>query len=208
MKSLRFVITRFTMFSALSLVACGTSGVSSGVAKDKPADELSAEEIESICEATADYVEAAIDEDEVFCRLASAALPIALAQLVGADIESVRESCQDTYEACKEDPEGTRQGLEALGMGAFEIPEDLASIDCSAAPDDIDDCDVTVGEYEQCATDNVDALAAGLNEIPKCSALTEDDIDAGLDGLLPELETESPASCDVVEEAMCTGLSL
>src|SRR5690606_28104050 len=54
----------------------------------------------------------------------------------------------------------------------------------------------------------VDALAAGLIESPKCSALTEDDNDAGLAGLLPALETESPASCDVVVAAVCAGLSL
>jgi len=181
------------VLSVGALTNCGggsSSGVNSGVDPAKPADDITDDEAERICEAMADYAASQLNEKEVTCK--SEGLTYAVAAAIGGRNEAdMQAACQDAYDGCMEDapePDGT---------------------DCSDATGDAAMCDdsVTVGDVETCATDKVDAYAEVVDQIPSCSEITMDKLEEigdqlGQGGAGPE----QPASCDDVVDA-CPGLS-
>jgi hypothetical protein len=174
------------------MVACGGGGgtVNSGVPEDKQADELSAQEIQDVCQATADAIDAAVTDDR-FCRIA-AAMGAAFAGSLGGPTVA-RTACDSLYEQCLDDPQSVRDQLPAdTNLGG-------ASLDCSAAPDSVSNCSVTVGEFETCAGDQIDGITEALDAVPTCDDLTDEQLTGGGDPVF--MEPGTPKSCDGLNEA-------
>jgi hypothetical protein len=194
MISTKHVAVALLLSTGLGSVACGGSSktVDSGVDPSKEADELSAEEIQDVCQATVDAAQAIADDDALICRLAG----IFIGQLAGSigGITVVKETCSSTEESCLEDPSDYRDQLEAMGgLTAGLVPN------CEEAPESIEGCTVTVGEYESCASDQIDGIADAFGSIPDCDDLTEELLDGGFEGLV-QIPEESPASCEAIAD--------
>jgi hypothetical protein len=184
--SLAFVLSLGT----LSGCGGGASGVNSGVDEAKPANEVTDDEAERICEAAADYSRTEVNQVEVAC-LGQGMLAAVAAVLGGGEDEEMQSACKTTYDGCLEDA---------------PVPDEPTCGDATADSAMCDDS-VTVGEVQTCLTDQVDAYKELVDTLPSCSEVTMDTLEdisdtLGGDGPL----VEQPASCDDVVEA-CPGLS-
>jgi hypothetical protein len=174
-------------FSVALMVGCGGGGgINSGVDESKPASEVTDDEAEAVCEATADYAASKIDEQELNCR--TVALYAGSLSIADGD-EAMQEACDTAYDACLE-----------------VAPEEPEETDCSDATADTAGCDdtVTVGQVQTCLEDTVDAGAAAADQLPTCAELTVEYLEDAEENP-PELP-EDPASCEDVYEA-CPGFA-
>ncbi len=216
MKILNLIRFGGPVLVSVGLVACGGK-VSSGVPPEKQADELTGEEINDVCEATIDYFEATIDPTEAFCRMVSVTVGVQAGIVLNNSVSVARESCDELYRSCLDDPNDALSDLTmgAGGTGGTGGVGGMTSIDfdlsgsCEDTPESLENCDVTVGDYETCMTEQIDAYDQALSEIPSCSTITADDLENGGDLEEPSMleDAETPASCERVEAAMCEGLS-
>lgn len=197
MKTLTHALWLANLLVAVSVTACksddddggSAGGLGSGVESDKPAEDLTDEEVEAICEAGADYFED-IYSSESFMK--SACRFAAVFTGVTAPTESSRESlCESAYDlciGCMEDPEA--EGCEDFGDAT--VPED--SIDCAMA-EVPDDCSSTAGELEACYRALLDQPSKMIADLPSCS-----EIDADTEAPSFNVEQEVPAACKTVEK--------
>ena len=184
----RLSLITFSMtLSAGLLAGCGGggSGVNSEVDGTKRGDELDAQELDQVCEATLNYLEGQLDARATTCKLAGIVRGLQAYAASGGD-EEIQEQCNLGYDEC---------------FANDEVEEATDNLTCNDAPESAPDCEVTVDVYEQCMSDTVDAAVARAAEIPDCDDLTEENIDqaAGDLGDLAE-PSEQPASCDEVAD--------
>lgn len=150
------------------LVACGDDGDGGGgggttqvfdssqANKDKMLSELSQEEVTALCEEYQEYVASEISEAELK-RFACYAVAAAFS---GGDANACNMIAQECINAPAEE---NNSGLE---------PDD-SSDDCN--PDDVKDCDATVGELEACFSATIDQLNSAAQNA-SCSTSSLDDV--------------------------------
>ncbi len=172
--------------SGVTLAGCGGGGsaVHSEVDGNKKGSELSAEELDQVCEATLNYLEEQVDVTESTCKIAGI-LGGAIAAALGGGDEEIQTTCSDAVDACQNND---------------AVQEGTDNLTCDDTPDSAPDCDVTVAEYEHCMTDAVNVAADWARSIPKCDSLTEENVDQASDTVRNRPD-ERPPSCDVVEDA-------
>lgn len=191
---LRKISWLVSLLSVSSLAACssddsgdgGGGGLGSGVDSDKQGEDLTDDEVESICEAGQDYVEEKVSSDSFnksVCRFAAASVA-----LTAPDEEAMKEACDEGYDLCVDcmaNPDNE---------GCEDFDTDTEQGDCSIeeAPED---CTSTVGEIEACLKATVDLSVSLFKNVPSCDDLTED---TELPVLDDELDT--PAACETVED--------
>jgi len=179
---MKLTLTSLTIGLSLSLLlGCGGGGVNSGVDPAKPANEVTDEEAEDVCQATADYAESKVSRERA-CT--ASAVAVGLQQLAGGD-DAMQEACSEAYDQC---------------VDAVET-----ETDCSDASAEVTECDdtVTVGDVETCLQDQVDAGVAALDYLPStCSELTLDYIQDLAEN--PPEEAETSAACETVYDG-CPG---
>lgn len=187
-----------SLLAISSVTACGSDddgggdggggALDSGVDADKSGEDLTSDEIESICEAGAEYTQDKLTSSSTrtaLCRFAGVMAAITL----GGDAEAMQSMCEMTYEACTDcidDPDGP--GCDELDPGAGEEPE--------CGDEEVpSDCSSTVGEIEACFKASIDQSIAMFSDVPGCDELSEDTEP-------PDMaeEPESPEVCKTVEE--------
>lgn len=178
-----------TILGAASMaVACGSSGVSSGVPGNKTGEEITDDEAEMLCEATFDYMETQIT-DQRQCELSAGVM--AAVETAGSgdlDDEALQQACQEATDECVEN-----------GDAEMLIPDST----CTGAMGSVEECTATVSEIELCLTESIDGAAEQLDELPTCSDMTVGELaDLALNS--PEFDVETPESCETVEEK-CPG---
>jgi len=164
---------------ALGTTACGggshTRSLDSGIADDRPIADLSQAEVTQLCEAMGEFFAAAQDDLEL--RRATC-----IFQVLGSHTTSTPEACETAVSACAAEPS----------------PGDV-TVDCSTVTP-LPECDALVGDFEVCATDQVNAFSDALGSLD-CSLAGSPDLDAMLEASAP---TTAPASCaPVVEDPGC-----
>jgi len=159
------------------LLACGSKdGIDSGLPADKPGDELMPAEQQTLCDATAEYLDAHISPAEwtgYLCTLQS------FGEGESTDIAGLIADCKAAREVCI-----AAGGQEQLG----------------AVCNDVDGwtmCDATVGEIEACLEDTIDLLDGIIRDLT-CDVLDPAKAMALQDKYGDSLEDPYPASCDVV----------
>src|SRR5690606_5559955 len=104
---------------------------------------LTPTEVEQVCEATRDYVEGSVADDDV-CR--------ALAAITTLESEEPVAACEEAYAGCL-----------AQRAVAEEGP-----LPCVVN----EECDITVAEYEACVEELVTTAGPALAEFPSCEDVT------------------------------------
>lgn len=190
---LRKISWLVTLLSVSSLAACssddsgdGGGGLGSGVDSDKLGEDLTDDEVESICEAGQDYLEKKMASDSFeksICRFA--AVSVALS---APDEEAMKEACDEGYDLCVD----CMANPDKAGCEDFETDTEESDCSLEEAPAD---CTSTAGEIEACYKATVDLSTSLFADVPGCDELTED-------SELPELEDEldTPAACESVED--------
>lgn len=118
------------------------AGFDTGVPGDKHSSELTQTEVDQVCDATRDYLEASVDDEDV-CR--------ALAAVASARSDEPAAACEAAYAEC------------------LDQREAASMLTCVAGGDD---CDITVGEYEACVQAFVTSAAPILAKFPTCEDVT------------------------------------
>jgi hypothetical protein len=184
----RLSLVSFTMALSTGLLAgCGGggSGINSEVDGTKRGDELDAQELDQVCEATLNYLEDQVDVRTTLCKMAGVARGVQ-AYIAGDGTEEIQEQCNFGYDECWADD---------------DVEEATDNLTCTNTPASAPDCEVTVDVYEQCQTDRVNAQVERAAEIAECDDLTEENIDQALADLEDVVEAPvEPASCDEVAE--------
>lgn len=166
------------------LAGCGGGGgVNSGIDDSKPGNELTAQEIDQVCEATLDYVEEQVDLMDLTCR-GTGVVAATIANGLGGGDEDIQAACQAAYEDCLEND---------------AIEDSDWNLTCDDSPDSVPECDATVGQYETCMTDFVDQFAVYSDEILPCDEINEENIDQVVESA-QNPPSERPPSCEVVDE--------
>jgi len=189
MRKLQSIPLCLSLSGAL-LVGCGGGGVNSGVDGNKTGSELTPAELDQVCEATLNYLEAEIDVADYFCTVAGIIVG-QLAADVGGNDEDIQTACTDAYDTC-------------LDSDELEMVTD--NLTCDSTPDEAPDCEATVSQYERCMTDSVNQSADYVRSIPSCATLTEENVDQAAD-LVDAAPTEPPVSCEVVDETCPNALA-
>lgn len=174
----QLIVSSFVVPLALGATACGgshTRTLDTGIAADRPVGDLSSAEMTQLCEATSDFFEAAQDDAEL--RESSC-----LFQVLASRATTTPAECETAVAACVDDTPPVGEPLDCSGV--TPLPE----------------CDALVGDFEVCATDQVNAFrdaAAGLD----CSLAGSPDLDATLEERTPP---ELPESCGpIVADTDC-----
>lgn len=174
--------------AAFTAAACGSSGVNSGVPGNKTVEEISDEEAEMVCEATFDYLDVKFPVQrrcELVAGYVAAAQELAAGEFGD---EELQQACQEAADDCVANGDD-----EMLGFGD-------ADATCAGSMGGVDGCDATVSEVEQCLTDGINATVALVDEqFVRCSELESSDLIALVTDM-PDLEAETPASCETLEE--------
>jgi len=169
----------------------GGDSLGSGVDSDRAGEDLTEDEVKTICEATGDYVK------ETY---ASGKFAAALCQYAGVRVAVERATSEDSMESlcnagvdlcndCVDDPE--TEGCEDFPDLTFAEEE----IDCSdtSVPED---CSATVGQLEACVKATLDQPIDAISNVPSCSGVNENTEVPSLD----DIGEEMPAECQVVED--------
>lgn len=168
------IVSSSAIALALVATACGpgshTRSLDTGIAEDRPVRDLSIDEVTQICEATADYFEAAQGDADL--RHATC-----LFQVLASHATSTPETCEAAVTRCEEDS----------GPGP--------DIDCSGVTT-LPECDALVGDFEVCATDQVNAFRGAADGLD-CTLVTSPDLDAMIEERTP---TALPESCAAIAE--------
>lgn len=197
MKTLGKVAWFVGLLAVSSVSACksdddgdgGGGSLGSGVEPDKQGEDLTDDEVETLCEATDDYLSDKLTSDsfkKATCRYAAAYAAQTQAPSEGT-LKSFCDLAYDLCVSCLEEPD-------AEGCEDFPDLSETEPADCSGeeAPTD---CTSTVGEIEACFKATMDEGIANLSSAPSCDDLT-------MDSELPDasLGFEWAAKCDTVEE--------
>ena len=191
---LRKISWLVALLSVSSLAACssddsedgGGADLGSGVDSDKQGEDLTDDEVESICQAGQDYVEEKVSSDSFnksVCRFAAASIALA-----SGDEATMKSLCDLGYDKC----------VDCIGNpdkeGCEDFDTDTEQSDCSIeeAPAD---CTSTVGEIEACLKATLDLSVSLFEDVPGCDELTEDTELPVVDD-----ELDMPAACETVEE--------
>ena len=179
-------LTALVLAGALTGCGGGSTDVDSGLPEDKPANELTEDETETLCDAYADGVSQKLTQVDVcaFAGYFAAALTYSLA---GGDVEDLQAGCVAARDACDENPEEAQP----------EAPE------CLSGDTVQESCEATVGQLEDCFNDQSDAIAAGM-EVPSCESLTIDGLEEYLENAGEQ--TEPTPACEAVAEDCPDGL--
>lgn len=150
----------------------GSGGFSTGISGTKPLSDLTADEIEQLCDdLDAFYTNSSVSSDlqELTCRFAS----LLGAAFAGAETdEEAQTACQMAYDSCQAKPiESTRECGPPSG-----------------------ECTATVAELTACTNDSAEGLNEAREQFPDCSELTLDDLEAE-----PVEEDTQPTSCKTLE---------
>ena len=170
----QLIVSSFVVPLALGATACGgshTRTLDTGIAGDRPVRDLSSAEMTQLCEATSEFFLAAQDDAQL--RESSC-----LFQVLASHATTTPAGCEAAVAACVADAPPTGEPLDCSGV--TPLPE----------------CDALVGDFEVCATDQVNAFvdaAAGLD----CSLVGSPDLDARLEERAP---SELPESCGSIAE--------
>lgn len=170
-----------SLCAAPLLIACGSSGVSSGVDRTKQGKDLTNEETVQVCEAIVDYGTANIDA----CKVAglTAATFAYIGQKSDADIQA---ACTAAVSECGE-------GSEVSSTTVCKQQTTQTS------------CTATIADVETCATETIDAQAEAFNSLPDCGtynkAYFQQSAQGGDPGTAPEQSTACKnvtSNCPVV----------
>src|SRR6187399_2539873 len=188
MRMLRKISWLVALLSVSSLAACssddsgdgGGADLGSGVDSDKQGEDLTDDEVESVCQAVQDYADEKVSSDsfnKAVCRFAAAS-----AALLSGDEATMKSLCNLGYDKCLDciaNPD--KEGCEDYDT---ETEQDDCSLEEAPA-----DCTSTVGEIEACFKATVDLSVSIFEDVPSCDDLTEDTE-------LPVVESETPAACE------------
>lgn len=169
----RFVRSSLALTLALGATACGSShraSFDSGLGEDRRIATLSAPEMTQLCQATSDYFERA--QADVELRRSAC-----IYQILASGIATTPETCETALSSC------------------VDMTPPTSGFDCSMVST-LPECDATVGDFEVCASDQIDQYAdagAGLD----CSLAGSPDLAAMLEG---RMIAEVPASCAPIRD--------
>lgn len=174
------------LFGALTLAllsGCGGARIESGVDSEKTGEELDADEIEEICEATFDYGrETYTVDDRCGYPALRAALELYTDTLGEVPDSELQEVCEEEFDHC-----------------ADEVAANENNDWCDDAPEQLEDCTSKVSEIEDCYADTLDAVADELRKLPSCEEVTGDklsDFLADDKDLTPEVD-----SCNTIAQS-------
>jgi hypothetical protein len=165
----------------LVVLACGKDGVDSGVAPDKPGSELVPAEQTSLCDATAEYLDAKISADDWARYMCTLEAFGEAAEMGGGDTAKAIAACKTLRDAC-------------VAAGAEEPLE----FSCNGV-DDWSMCAATVGEIEQCYEDAINQLDALIGDFT-CNILDPAVALELQEKYGSEFSDPFPPSCDVVQQ--------
>src|SRR6187402_3387873 len=100
MKTLLLGSVHGLLLLGLLTTGCGSSGVNSGVAKDKEGAELNTEETRQVCQAIIDYRQDKLRGSG--CNLAGQ-VKAGLQYIAGGSDATIQSSCNDAVTQCKEE---------------------------------------------------------------------------------------------------------
>lgn len=171
-------LRQFSCGFLVVILACGgkDGGIDSGLPPDKTGDDLVPAEQQSLCEATAEYLDAHISAEEwtgYMCTLEG------FGSGEATDLAGRIEECEQARAACI-------AAGEQEALGGF-------------CDDDIDwtMCGATIAEIETCLTDAIDLLDSIIGDF-SCDVLDPAKAQALQDKYGDKIEDPYPDSCDVV----------
>lgn len=195
-------IVALVLVSGVWTAACGDDdggGVSTGLPQDQPLSELDDGDVRMACEAAADGLDGVLSADErkrIECT--GQALPLSINAAGSGQPQVDVGECRDLVQRCV--------GGEEIGESADAPALDLdfsSDVDCAgeSMTAQFDDCDATVGQYEDC----LNAVLAEMDRffaMIDCDALadveSQDSLGGGLDlASLPACETLADQCPDV-----------
>jgi hypothetical protein len=157
----------------------------SGIPGDKTFDGLSDADVTNLCASLGKYLSTDPGLREATCHFAGFGIALS-AGLFGATSDAdLQKMCTDTEARCKDTP--------------WESTQSTCSKPTSA-------CNATVGEFEACVTDFIDAATQAFATLPACSSITNASLKmlgSGGNGGMPM--AEAPPSCKALEQK-CPGI--
>ncbi len=150
----------------------GGGNVDTGLEESQPLSDVSAADFTEACNSIQATVEARFGEDRVTefgCEIGA------------AFISEDAASCRDFRDDCIANP--PEMGDEGMDLGS------ATDLGCGS-PTGLEDCDVTVGEFESCLNESLDAIDAFIGQFTCANAGNIDLEQAQMDPL-----AEPPQSC-------------
>ena len=164
----------------------GSTPFASGVPGDKKFSNLSDTDVANLCASLGKYLSTDPGLREATCHSAGFSAAVAASFFGTATDADLQKACSDLEAKCKDTP-----------------PESVQST-CSKPASA---CSATVGEFEACVTDFINAASQAFAALPACSSITNASIKmliaSGSSGGMTM--AEAPPSCKTLEQK-CPGV--
>ena len=171
---------------AIFAIACDDDGgLKSGVAGDKALEDLSSKEIEKICDAANDFIDAALPPS----LLAKAAC--SQQALMTGSLEQCRAATQQCLDALADGGTGN-------GIGLGSLTNQLGDLQCFTSAE-LSSCEATVAELEGCLENTFVAQSLVLHAV-SCEALAGEPTRSG------SVDTSSSPLCQALSQK-CPGIA-
>lgn len=161
----------------------GAAPIDTGLPDSTELQDVTTEQFDQICDSLRDGLDRRFSEERttrLFC------------EILGAQLTDDPSGCRDFAEECAD--QGGEDAAEALSISD--------QFECGSV-DMLEGCGVTIGEYETCLNDALNAFDAYFSSVGCANAASAEtlDLDDSLAGV------ERPASCTALESA-CPGVGL